>query len=216
MTLVLEDGTGKTDANAFVYGLTAPTGAPAWALNAVRYWVDRGRGSVRNADGEVIPRSQWSTTSKFRVGSTDYTNDQINSAIVRATFYLSESFQWKGQRVNGRRDREGFQALAFPRHDIVDREGHYVDDDEIPREVLWATAEIAFQELREPNAIASPTFDQNKIVQQVRAGSAQVTFDTDKVSASGVRRKLPIVADLIGEFLAAGAGNSLVGSAVRG
>ncbi len=209
MALVVEDGTGKDNANALIKHSFALT-----------YWADRGRAVVkRGADDATKPFLEGDTVA---VGTKTYTAAQIDAAIVRATAYLSESFQYRGIRTYGRNSTadgaDRFQALAWPRYGVYDREGAWVPSSgagAIPREIQWATAEASFYELEKPNGL-QPVYEQNKVIQQVRAGSAQVTFDTDKVSASGARPKLTVLLDLIGEFLAVGAGNSLVGTAVRG
>ena len=193
MALVVEDGTGLPNADAF------------WDReDVIAYWVQRGLASQAGPEEPV------------RIGSASYTADKVDAAIVRASFYLSESFAWKGERRNGRQDSNGFQALAWPRHDVVDSEGHYVDDDEVPREVKWATAEVALQEIKEANTIASPAFDPHGVVEQVKAGSVTVVYDTSNIQTSTVRRRLPVLADLIGEFLESGSAAGVGGTALSG
>lgn len=148
----------------------------------------------------------------------------LEQAIVRATFYLSESFHWKGYRTFGRnntaRDGDHFQALAWPRFGVYDRESAYIPSSgpgSIPRALKWATAEVAFYELENPHGL-QPVYQENQRIQQVKAGSASVTYDTSRVSAFGARPRLLAITDLIGEFLATGSGvggNALVGQAVR-
>ena len=195
VTFVPEDGTGLPNSNAFVTYNRASHPAPDWMIDAAEYWENRAR---------TLPDST--------------TEDGVLGAIVRGTFYLSESFEWKGIRRNGRQDRDGFQALAWPRYDVVDREGHNVDIDRIPREVMWATCEAAYQELTEPHSLVSPTHNQNNVIKSVTAGSAKVEYATDQVSVTYARPQLIAIRDLIGPFLAAGSsgGGYLVGRAIRG
>ena len=195
MAFVLENGTGLPNSNAFVTYNGAGAPVPAWMIDAATYWADRGRTLPSTAD-----------------------ESSVEAAIVRGTFYLSESFHWKGLRRNGRQDRDGFQALAWPRYGVVDREGHNVDEDQIPREVMWATCEAAYQELTEPHSLVSPTHNQNNVIKSVTAGSARVEYATDQVSVTYARPQLVAIRDLIGPFLAAGTsgGGYLVGRAVRG
>ena len=207
MALVVEDGTGLTNANAFIFAVEAGSN-PAWIISAQSYWADRGRAT--------------SVGTSFTVGATTYSVEQVEAAIVRATSYLSESFQYRGIRTYGRNSTadgaDHFQALAWPRFGVYDREGAYVPssgEESVPREIQWATAEAAFYELENPNGLA-PVYDHNRIIQEVKAGSASVSYDTSRVNASGARPRVVVLADLIGEFLASGSGSSLVGTAVRG
>ena len=178
---VVEDGTGKTDANAFETVEEAQT-----------YWDARGR------------------------DYSCYSDPQIQQAIVRATQYLSESFQWKGYRTKVRDydEPEKEQALSWPRIGVTDGEGILVPDDIIPRALKWATSEIAFYELTHPDAF-DPVFEQNRIVDSERVGPLSVSYNTDKVSVQGARPQLPTVSDLLAEYLALGGNNSLFGQAVR-
>lgn len=205
MALVVEDGTGKENANAF-----------AKHSFVIGYWADRGRAVVKRGSDDATKPFQENDT--VMVGTVAYTVAQIDAAIVRATWYLSESFSWKGFRRYGRNTTVGtverFQALAWPRYDVLDREGRYVSEDEVPREIQWATAEAALYELENPAAL-QPVHQDNRPIQTVKAGSVSVTYDTSKNSASQARPRLLAITDLIGEFLKAGGGNSLVGTVVR-
>lgn len=207
MPLVVEDGTGKPTANAFISNAFA-----------TEYWQDRGRGTRGTEDDGEYP---------FVVGSTTYSIGQVDSAIIRATFYLSESFHWKGIRTFGRNstrnDEERFQALEWPRFGVYDDEGAYVPSSgpgSIPRRLQWATAEAAFYELENPQAL-QPAYVAHDRVKMEKAGPVAITYDTSRQDASGARPVLLAVQDLIAEFLDTGAGGGAGGSrfssqAVRG
>ncbi len=159
----------------------------------------------------------------------------IEQAIARGTFYLSESFRWKGVRKRLRNNAAGYQALAWPRYGVYDRQssyydyvdgyytpnygyglyGSYVDDDVIPREVQWATCEAALYELDNPNAL-QPAYTPHDRVKMERAGPVAVTYDTSRQDAWGARPVLLVIMDLIGQFLSDRGGNRLSGQAVRG
>ena len=214
MSLIVEDGTGRVDANAFIgHGY------------ALQYWSERGRGIwvvVGTKDDPNVPSIRDDDT--FTADKIDYTAAQIDAAIIRATQYLSESFKWKGYRTYGRnskRDGEDhFQALAWPRYGVYDDEGFYVPNSgegSIPRRLKWATAEAAFYELQNPSAL-QPVYTAHDRVKMEKAGPVAVTYDTSRQDAYGARPDLLIVKDLIGEFLdAAASGGSRVSSlAVRG
>ena len=146
---------------------------------------------------------------------SSYTDQQIGQSIVRASQYLSESFTWKGHRTRPRNyTGDGGQALAWPREGVVDGDGIPVPGHVIPRGVQWATAEIAYYELVNPGAFY-PVHDANKVVQSEKVGPLAVTYDTSRSSQWNARPEMPVVLDLIGEYLAIGSQNSLFGEVVR-
>lgn len=74
------------------------------------------------------------------------------SAIRRATQYLSAAINWRGERAHGRD-----QPLAWPRSGVYDVEGWYVQPDAVPVEVRDATCLLAELELESPGAL-NPQF----------------------------------------------------------
>ena len=166
-----------------------------------------------------------------------HTDAAIEQAIVRGTFYLSESFRWKGVRKRLRNNENGYQALAWPRYGVYDREssyydyardgtyygpgssyglyGSYVDADSIPREVQWATCEAGLYELDNPNAL-QPAYIAHDRVKMEKAGPVAITYDTSRQDAWGARPILLIVTDLVGPFLDTSQGSRLFGRAARG
>lgn len=139
----------------------------------------------------------------------------IDKAIVRATQYLSESFRWQGIRVKDRNHYGGYQALAWPRYGVWDHEDGYVPDDSIPRELQQATAEAAFYELQNPNAL-QPAYEAHERARQLRAGPVGITYAVTDISAEGARPMLLLVRDLVGEFLSQESRSTLSSPAARG
>lgn len=145
-------------------------------------------------------------------GNADWAaGDQADkeAAIIRATAYLSNSYQWQGWKRNGRP-----QALAWPRVDVVDCEGWGVAFDEVPIEIKYATAEIALRELVTPGAM-NPDFTASEQVKREKVGELEVEYTNSNTSADASRPVLLVVRDMIGGLLRKGAGNSLVGPAYR-
>lgn len=154
---------------------------------------------------------------------SSYTDEQKEAALIRATQYLSESFAWQGYRVYGRNDVK-FQAQAWPRDGVTDREGILVENDVVPREVQWATCEVGFFELGNPHGL-KPTYEEYGQVRKEKAGPVEITYELGSYTtkgASAARPILIIVQDLIAEYLETGAGvgsnvfGTLVGTSVRG
>ena len=152
--------------------------------------------------------------------SSAYTNEKIEQALIRATMFLSESFPWNGQRrylrwsTEVRDGHEGLQALAFPRYGLYDEEGSYVDDDEIPRELKWATCMLGHHELLDPNSL-QPAYLAHDRIKMEQVGPVSVTYETSRLDANSARPVLLGVIDLISQFLRPGAGNRLSGKTIR-
>ncbi len=144
----------------------------------------------------------------------DFVNLKQRAALVRATQYLSESHKWAGYRVNSRNDSQGYQALAWPRYDVLDRAGNYVPSDSIPREIKQATCELGFYELKTPHGL-QPVYTAHSRQKTIKAGSVSITYDVNRRDAWGARPVLLLVMDLIGEFISGSAGSRLSGRAAR-
>lgn len=80
-----------------------------------------------------------------------YSDANIQTAIVRATDYLDERFQFVGERL------QIDQTTEWPRLNCFDIDDNYID--EVPREVKEATAEYAFIALGVADLSPSPTRD---------------------------------------------------------
>ena len=180
MALVVEDGTGKTDADAFI---------------SVAYFK-----AYADARGHSY---------------ADYTDAQIEQAIIRSTDFLSDSFTWEGFKRNERGNLDGEQSLAWPRSWVEDRNGYSVPNDEIPDEIERATAEIVRRELETPGSM-TPDYTPSERVKSERVGPLTVEYDLSRTDAESVRPVLLVVRDLIGQFLKRGAGSRIAGSSVRG
>lgn len=147
-------------------------------------------------------------------GLTDWTSatrspaDDDEAAIRRATTWLSNSFTWKGSRVNGRA-----QALAWPREDVVDDEGEDVAEDEVPIEVEQATCIAAAYERANPGGL-TPSVTMVDRVKREKVDVIEVEYAVAPMSAEAARPTLTLVLDMIAGLLA-GAQNPLVGTAVR-
>lgn len=131
------------------------------------------------------------------------------AAIVRATFYLSNSYRWQGYKVNQRA-----QALAWPRTGVMDADGYSVPDDEVPDEIEQACAEIALRELVTPGTM-TPDYTPSERVKSERFGAVAFEYDLSAKGADSARPILLVVRDLIGPLLAAGQGTSISGTVDR-
>ena len=146
-----------------------------------------------------------------------YSEDEQDAAIVRATQYLSDAFSWKGYRRKPRNYAVAAenQGLEWPRTGVVDGDGYAVPHNVIPMQLKWATAEVAFYELQNPNAF-QPVHDASNVVRMEKVGPLATTYDTARHTTWGARPELLAVQDLIGEFIKVGKGSVMAGKVVRG
>lgn len=104
VTVVVEDGSGVSGANAYV---------------SVSDWK------------AYADQQGWEYTT------TAYSNDQIGSAIIRGRAWLDAAYRSRcpGYRTAGRQ-----QSTAWPRTDVIDGDGEEIDDDEVPQDIIDASA----------------------------------------------------------------------------
>lgn len=140
-------------------------------------------------------------------GNETWTGDDAlkEAAIRRATSVLN-GYPWAGTRTNGRA-----QALAWPRFDIVDREGYGILSTQIPTEIMHACAELALRELVAPNSLM-PDFIQGDAVKREKVGPLEVEYASPATSANAVMPQISVIGPLIDQFMKSGGGNSIVGS----
>jgi len=132
--------------------------------------------------------------------ASSYSDEQKEQSLIRASEYITYSFEWPGYRKNGRTDVDGYQGLAWPRYYALDKEGHTVGLDSVPREVQFATCELAFYELQNPHAL-QPTFQVNEQIKRIKAGDAEIEFDGTYSIATSARPILVSVQDLLADLV---------------
>ncbi len=145
------------------------------------------------------------------LGSAAWTGtDAIKEeAIRRASNFLNTSFSWKGYPINGRT-----QAMSWPRHDVVDRNGYSVASDEVPIEIKNATAEVALRELTTPGTM-TPDVTPSEAVKRAKAGPADVEFANYRTDAEASRPILLIVRDMVSGLTDSTAGSRVSGGVAR-
>jgi hypothetical protein len=132
------------------------------------------------------------------------------TAIRRASAYLTNSFTWQGHKVNGRS-----QALSWPRTGVIDEDGYAVPSDAVPGEIEDACAELALRELVTPGTL-TPDVTPSDAVKREKIGQLEVEYSNPATNPSMSRPIISIVNDLVGPLLASGGfGSGLVGSSYR-
>jgi hypothetical protein len=103
------------------------------------------------------------------VASAGLTGEQ---ALRRATAWIDGTYRYRfaGLRVGLRA-----QALEWPRYDVADLLGNYVDFTTIPIEVVKATSEAACREYAAPGTL-SPDLDRGGQVKSLKAGPVQIVY----------------------------------------
>lgn len=102
---------------------------------------------VQNIDGTAVGANAYITVQEFKDYHADrgadtsaFDDEAIEAAIVRATDYLDQRFNFVGKKRLGRN-----QTTEWPRTDAWDRDRYYIND--IPPEVKEACAEYALRAL---------------------------------------------------------------------
>lgn len=145
-------------------------------------------------------------------GNSTWTGDDADkeTAIRRASFFLTNSYSWQGFKVNNRD-----QALAWPRTGVVDQEGYAIPITEVPQEIKDACAELALRELTTPGTMTPDVTLADKVNRE-KVGEIEVEYANSRMDAYASRPVVTIVNDLIAQFLATGSqAGSVAGSTVR-
>lgn len=100
-------------------------------------------------------------------------NEITDSAIMRASSWLSSFPDWNGSMTCGR----GLQGQAWPRTGVVDCNGDSVPDDEVPIEVKQSSYIAALAELTSPGVL-TPIITPGKQRKSVKVETIQESFMT--------------------------------------
>lgn len=105
--------------------------------------VEDGSG-LANAESyiSVADTDDYNTKYVGNAGWTAETDVAVKEAALRrATQWLDNEYgnKWKGRRINEA------MSLDWPRYEVYDRDGYYIDSDAVPNGVREATAEMAIK-----------------------------------------------------------------------
>ena len=139
---------------------------------------------------------------------TNYHTDRSNSgwigedavkeaALIRATQYLDSHYR---RRFLGYRGAEA-QALEWPRYDVEDDNGYWLDG-EIPRDLKYATCELA---LRALNGELLDDQDRGGAVRRVKVGEIETEY-SESAPAGTIYR---FVDEILGRLLSGGSGGGV-------
>ena len=143
MALVVEDGTGKIDSEAYI--------------------------SVADADTYHINFT----------GSASWTASTPTTAIKERVLRLS-TLALDGQNVlrwKGRRNSKG-QALDWPRNNVKDSSGFFIDSNVIPEDLRRANAELALREITDSDGIL-PDIDDNGRIKREKVKVGPIESDIE-------------------------------------
>jgi hypothetical protein len=164
------------------------------------------------ANADALISLAYANTYHSERGNSTWTGDDADkeSAIRRASFYLSNHYDWIGLPLNGRT-----QALAWPRTGVVDGLGYAIESSEIPKEVKQACAEAALRELVSVGSL-TPDYTPSERLESAKVGPVSVTYANNRTDSESSRPILLIVRDLISQYLEDGGSTTLIGRANRG
>lgn len=147
-----------------------------------------------------------------KFGNSTWTGDDADkeTAIRRASSYLTNSFRWQGWKINQRA-----QAMAWPRSGVIDADGYPVANDAVPSEIANACSELALRELVTPGTL-TPDVTPGDAVTREKIGELEVEYASPKTNPGQARPIVSIVQDMVGPLLATGGfGSPLVGGSYR-
>lgn len=107
---------------------------------------------VQDSSGGVVGANSYNTVAEFKTYHNDRGNDysvlaesdlDIEKALIKATDYLDQRFNFVGKRKQGRT-----QTTEWPRINAWDAGRYYIND--VPTEIKEAINEYAFRALSAP------------------------------------------------------------------
>jgi hypothetical protein len=118
-------------------------------------------------------------------------------ALVRATVWLDA---YTLPRLMGLRTHGRSQALAWPRINVLDREGYVIQPDEIPQQIIDACCEAAIREKANPGAL-SPDVTTAEKVKRLKAGSVEIEYAGSTGGPGDLRPIVSVVDDILASLL---------------
>ena len=126
-------------------------------------------GETSNA---YITEAEGDTYHEGRLNNSEWTagtQATKEASIIWATRVLDSMFEWKGSIS------DNDQALDWPRIGVYNKKNQYLDSEAIPKEVKDATAELAFQLIKQDRLILDEP--DNAGVKAFSLGSIKFAFD---------------------------------------
>lgn len=96
-------------------------------------------------------------------------------ALIWATSLIDSSFSFEGQKTTQA------QALRWPRIGLVDVDDWYIDQDTLPKDLKFATAELAMSLLSGDRTLMPDLLGQG--FSKAKVGPIEVTVDRNQVNA---------------------------------
>ncbi len=118
-------------------------------------------------------------------------------ALRRATVWLDG---YVLPRVMGLRTHARNQALAWPRINVVDREGYLIQPDEIPVQIVNACCEAAIREKAAPGTL-SPDVTLAEKVKRLKAGSVEIEYSGSTGGPGDLRPIATVIDDILAPLL---------------
>lgn len=178
MAIVVEDGTGKADAVAMASAATADAYFTARAITA------------------------WTGTTTAK-----------EAALIRGWQYVENAYRgrWKGSRTH----RE--QSLAWPRMSgvtfgddlsgaIYDQDGHFIESDEIPQQVVDANCEAALLVVQ--GVDLEPRLARGGAVRRKKVKAGPVESETEYADSASARDRITVIEGLLSGLVTSAPGAS--------
>lgn len=168
--------------------------------------------TLQNDAGTVADADSYISVTEFKAHhdarGNDYStlsDENIATAIVRATDYLDARFGFDGRKCEGRS-----QTTEWPRNGVSDADGYSVEG--IPREIKDATAEYA---LRALTAALNPDPERDSTGRMIASKSVTVGPITESATYQGSVSSVPKYPAVDNMLKATGFVHGVSGSQVR-
>ncbi len=143
----------------------------------------------RNSYISLADATAYHDTRLHNAEWTAATDENRQRALIWSTRLLDQNFRWRGSRV----DED--QPLQFPRYNVYDYDGFYVEEDEIPKKLRDATAELALLLLTSDRTLSDEPDTQG--IRELNVGTIGLKFnavDRHTVIPNSIR-------DMVSEFI---------------
>lgn len=196
MTLVVEDGTGKANAESYVSVADFQTYATARGLDLSAAFGDISLLEQALRRGTAYVETFWSRFPGYR---TNRRMQRLEWPRVGAYYFVPDSGRADAFYFGGRQD-EVFTAQGYD----------YIAANVVPHEILDATCEAAVREVQVPGSM-QPDLERGGAIQSIRAGSVEVVYAANAATNTVVQ----VIDGILSSLLLSGSGGGLFGSAVR-
>lgn len=120
-------------------------------------------------------------------------SEDIDRGLLVASEYIDGKYRaaFPGSKTGGRS-----QVREWPRTGAADQDGNELPDDEVPVEIINATYEATYRQIKTPGSL-TPDYVASERIQSERVGSLAVTYATSIVMSADDTYPVILTIDMI-------------------